>query len=182
MASAPEVTGHGFVNLAEFSIGDGRTIGDICATIAKSFGVRKHEVALLHLDRCMLHFLAPAELKSAGAIPLTSSAVAARTAHTKRAELYNNFVIVQHSSIFETVKLGTREGASDPLTIQKMMSVPVMGQNGTVLGVLQVSRKGYDLRSAGPDFTPSDLSMLVDAATVVGRLLPHLIEAEQKLQ
>jgi hypothetical protein len=182
MAAAPEVTAQVVASVAEFSIGDGRSIEDLCATIAKSFHVRKHEVALLNLDRRMLHFLAPAELKSAGAIPLSSSAVAARTAHTKRSELFNNFVVVQHSSIFETIKLGTRDSNSDPLTIQKMMSVPVLGQNGIVLGVLQVSKKGYDLRSAGPDFTPSDLSKLTDTATVVGRLLPHLIEAETKIQ
>ena len=182
MAAAPEIPHNGLSGLAEFSIGDGRSVEDICSAIGKAFAVRKHEVALLHLDRRMLHFLYPVELKAAGAIPLTSSAVSARTANTKRAELFNNFVIVQHSSIFESVKLGTSASSNDPMTIQKMMSVPVMGQNGTVLGVLQVCKKGFDLRSAGPDFTPSDLSMLTDAATVIGRLLPHLIENASKVQ
>ncbi len=164
--------------LGKFSIGDGHTVEDLCASIAKALGVRTHEVALLHLERRMLRFLHPVELKSAGAIPLSSTAVAARTANSKRPDIYNNFVQVQHSSIFETIKIGNSEGPSDPMTIQKMMSVPVMGQNGSLLGVIQVSRKGYDLRSCGPDFTASDLERLVDAAVTVGRLLPHLLQKQ----
>src|SRR5512138_1740735 len=101
MATANEVIMHGLGSLGEFSIGDGQTIEDVCTAVAKRFNVRKHEVALLHLDRRMLHFLHPVELKAAGAIPLTSSAVAARTANSKRSEIFNNFVTVQHSSIFE---------------------------------------------------------------------------------
>lgn len=162
------------VPLSEFSIGDGHTVEDLCAAIAKAMSVRQHEVALLYLERRMLRFLHPAELKAAGAIPLTSTAVAARTANIKRPEIFNNFVQVQHSSIFESIKIGHSEGPSDPLTIQKMMSVPVIGPNGTLLGVIQVSRKGYDLRSCGPDFTATELGVLMDAAVAVGRLLPHL--------
>lgn len=182
MAAAQEVPMQGLSTLAEFSIGDGRSVEDLCVAIAKVFNVRKHEVALLFIDRRMLRFLYPLELKAAGAIPLTSSAVAARTANSKRGEIFNNFVTVQHSSIFETIKIGTSETASDPLTIQKMMSVPVLGQNGAILGVMQISRKGYDVRSAGPDFMPADLTRLNDTAVVVGRLLPHFIEAAQKVQ
>ena len=61
----------------------------ICACVAKIFHVKETEVALLALDGRMLNFLYPAELKTAGAIPLSSSAVAARTARTKQAELFN---------------------------------------------------------------------------------------------
>lgn len=182
MAAAHEVPMHGLSTLAEFSIGDGRSVEDICAAIAKVFGVRQHEVALLYIDRRMLRFLYPVELKAAGAIPLTSTAVAARTANSRRPELFNNFVNVQHSSIFESVKLGTSENSSDPLTIQKMMSAPVVAQNRSMLGVIQISRKGHDLRAAGPDFTAADLNLLTDAATVLAHLLPSLIEAANRVQ
>ena len=183
MATQQEPNMRGIETMAQFSIGDGRPVEDICAAVAKLFEVRQHEVALLFVDRRMLRFLFPTELRSAGAIPLTSSAVAARTVNTKRAELFNNFVSVQHSSIFETVKLGTSDTASnDPLTIQKMMSVPIMGQSGTVLGAIQISRKGFDNRSCGPDFTPSDLSLLADTAMALGRLLPSIIEAATRVQ
>ena len=61
----------------------------ICAAVAKIFHVRETEVGLLELSGRLLNFLYPAELKTAGAIPLSSSAVAARTARTKQAELFN---------------------------------------------------------------------------------------------
>lgn len=161
--------------LSGFSIGDGHTVEDLCASLAKTLGVRQHEVALLHLERRMLRFLHPVELRAAGSIPLSSTAVAARTANVKRPEIFNNFVQVQHSSIFESIKIGSSDGPADPLTIQKMMSVPVMGPDGSLLGVLQVSRKGYDLRNCGPDFTATELGTLMDAAVTIGRLLPHLL-------
>ncbi|MGA7766870.1 MAG: hypothetical protein WCA27_11680, partial [Candidatus Sulfotelmatobacter sp.] len=49
----------------------------ICACVAKIFHVKETEVALLELRGSLLSFLYPAELKTAGAIPLSSSAVAA---------------------------------------------------------------------------------------------------------
>ncbi|HWY21957.1 MAG TPA: hypothetical protein VNX26_12105 [Candidatus Acidoferrum sp.] len=92
--------------------------------MAKIFNVRETEVALLELGRSLLNFLYPAELKTAGAIPLSSSAVAARTARTKQAELFNGFTQVKHSSIFELVKLG--DTGLDAQVIQKLMSAPVV--------------------------------------------------------
>ncbi|MGD1082865.1 MAG: hypothetical protein ABR881_31505, partial [Candidatus Sulfotelmatobacter sp.] len=62
----------------------------ICACVAKIFHVKETEVALLELRGSLLSFLYPAELKTAGAIPLSSSAVAARTARTKQSELFNS--------------------------------------------------------------------------------------------
>ena len=141
-----------------------------CAELAKVFGVRRDEVALLRLQGRMLHFVYPAELKVAGAIPLSSSAVAARTASTRKSEVFNSFVRVKHSSIFEMVKLGNQDQAPDPevRVIQKLMSAPVVGANGEVIGVVQVSRKGPTLAAAGPDFTPDDLQLLEAAGSVMG--------------
>jgi hypothetical protein len=61
----------------------GSTPESICACVAKIFQVKVTEVALLELGGSMLNFLHPAELKTAGAIPLSSSAVAARTARSQ---------------------------------------------------------------------------------------------------
>ena len=60
------------------------TAASICAGVAKTFRVTKTEVALLELSGRMLNFLYPAGLQTAGAIPLSSSAVAARTARLSR--------------------------------------------------------------------------------------------------
>jgi len=145
------------------------TPGSICAEIAKIFRVQETEVALLELRGSLLNFLYPPELSTAGAIPVSSSAVAARTAQTKRAELFNSFTRVSHSSVFELVKLG-RTGL-DAQVIQKLMSVPILTSEDKVLGVIQVSRKGPRPAIAGPDFTSADLSKLELVARHVAKLI-----------
>lgn len=141
----------------------------ICALVAKIFQVSPTEVALLELEKSLLKFLYPAELTTAGAIPLSSSAVAARTARTKRAEFFNTFTGVKHSSVFEVVRLG--ETGLGTETIQKLMSAPVLSPSGDVIGVIQVSRKAHSLAKAGPDFTSEDLGKLKSVAISVGNLI-----------
>lgn len=129
------------------------------------------QVALLRLDGSALKFLFPIELATAGTIPISSaSAIAAHTAVSKTAEIYNNFPSVKHASIFEKVKLGA--GESIPVEqppIQRLMSAPVTDAAGNVRGVIQVCRKGPGLSSAGPEFTPVELRLLEGAAAIVVR-------------
>src|ERR1022692_283844 len=146
-----------------------RTPESICARVAKVFHVSETEVALLELSGSLLNFLYPAELKTAGAIPLSSSAVAARTARTKQAELFNGFTQVKHFSVFELVKLG--DSGLDAQVIQKLMSAPVLARNGEVIGVIQVSSKAPRPAAAGPDFTADDLRKLESVAGFMGRLM-----------
>ena len=143
------------------------TPASICACVAQIFEVRQTEVALLELRGMLLNFLYPTELKTAGAIPLSSSAVAARTAQTKRAELFNSFARVKHFSVFELVKLGDT-GLGEQV-IQKLMSAPILAPNGEVIGVIQVSRKAPRPDAAGPDFTPDDLRKLESVARFLGK-------------
>ena len=133
------------------------------------FGVRATEIALLELSGNLLRFVYPPELQKAGAIPLSSSAVAARTARTRRPDLFNTFTRVKHSSVFEVVKIGV-DGAEGEV-IQKLMSVPLLGSEGNVVGVIQVSRKAHSLPAAGPDFTSDDLRKLQSVAVDVARLM-----------
>jgi hypothetical protein len=140
------------------------TAQEFCAQLAAIFHVRPTEVALLHLEKGLLRFLFPDELKTAGAIPVSSSsAVAAHTASSKKVELFNNFSKVKHASIFETVKLATAE-SSDLAPIQKLMSAPILNREGRVVGVIQVCRKGLDITLAGADFTLENLNTLEKAA------------------
>jgi hypothetical protein len=143
-----------------------------CADLAKHFRVRSSEVALLRLEKGLLKFLFPEHLKTAGAIPVSSSsAVAAHTAMTKKVELFNNFVKVRHANIFEAVKAGgSEEGAPEQPPIQKLMSAPVLDAEMKVVGVVQISRKGYDLNSSGPDFTLDDLQQLEGAAKHLAKM------------
>ena len=142
----------------------------LCAELARLFGVRRDEVAMLRVQGRMLHFVYPPELQAAGAIPMSSSAVAARTASTRKAEVFNSFVKVKHSSVFETVKLGSEESAPEARVIQKLMSAAIVDGQGKALGVVQVSRKGATLAAAGPDFTLAELQLLEAAGRTVGSI------------
>src|SRR6202046_3450584 len=144
---------------------EGVTALDVSMVLAKVFRVQHAEVALLRLEGGLLRFILPEHLRTTGAIPISSKAVAAHTALSKKAEIFNNFARVKHASIFETIKqVGSEvEDAAPPAPIQKLMSVPILDANSTVLGVLQISRKGIDPRYT-QDFSREDLHDLELAA------------------
>ena len=165
-ATAPACTP---VASAQDALAGGQTASEFCVTLAKLFAVRLSEVAVMRLDHGLLKFVLPEELKTAGAIPVSSSsAIAARTASTKKAETFNNFTKIKHARVFETVKLISPEDAEkqEQSQIQKLMSVPILNPENKVLGVIQVCRKGFDVSSAGPDFTADDLEKLSMAAGI----------------
>src|SRR6266436_2728384 len=58
-------------------------------------------------------------------------------------------------------------------TIQKMISAPIL-MDGKVIGVIQVSRKGANPHSAGPDFTAADLGKILALCKPLGKLLRHV--------
>jgi len=146
----------------------------VCLKLAQALHVRRSEVALLRLEKGSLRFIFPPELRSAGVLPLTGSAVAARTAATRTPLLSNAFMRVKHVSLFEAVKLGAGDEEDDrgqeQMPIQKIMSVPVVCSEGNVMGVVQVSRKGLDASLAGADFTGEDLQKLEQAAEILARM------------
>jgi hypothetical protein len=144
---------------------EGVTAQDVSAVLAKVFQVQNAEVALLRLDGGLLRFVFPEYLRTTGAIPISSKAVAAHTALSKKAEIFNNFARVKHASIFETIK---HTGADNdqpvhPAPIQKLMSVPILDQHSVVMGVIQISRKSLDPRHS-KDFSREDLHDLEVAA------------------
>jgi GAF domain-containing protein len=143
-----------------------------CEAIARIFEVRLTEVGLLAIEGEFLKFVFPAELQSAGVIPLSSSAVAARSAAQKQAVLFNRFPHVPHHTVFEQIKLSDSKPLAElPDPIQKLMSAPVIAEDGTVIGVLQVCRKGMTPGIAGPDFTGADLRLLETVARRVAVLM-----------
>jgi hypothetical protein len=152
----------------ETILGHGVTPMDVSMVLAKIFRVQYTEVALLRLESGLLRFVFPEHLRTTGAIPLSSKAVAAHTALSKKAEIFNNFARVKHASIFETIKptATDSEEAAAPNPIQKLMSVPIMDQDMTVVGVIQISRKALDARFA-QDFSREDLHDLELAAGIL---------------
>ncbi len=152
-----------------------------CVKLAQILRVRRDEVAVLRVEKNCLRFVFPSELRAAGLLPMTGSAVAARTASTRSPLLSNSFARVRHVSLFESVKIGGKdadEPGSQQLPIQKIMSVPIMVTGGRVVGVVQVSRKGLDPSLAGNDFTGDDLKLLERAAEIMAAL-PFMQESAE---
>jgi hypothetical protein len=170
--SAPKAAKAGVSEL-ERMLSESPSSDRACLKLAQILCVRRSEVALLRLEKGSLRFIFPPELRSAGILPLTGSAVAARTAATRTPLLSNTFMRVRHVSLFEAVKLGAGEEedrSQEQMPIQKIMSVPVAPPGGSVMGVVQVSRKGLDASLAGADFTSEDLKQLEQAAEILARM------------
>jgi GAF domain-containing protein len=148
------------------------SLTSVAERIAKNLGVKSDEVALLAVSTRWrhLHFLVPEALKNVGFIPLSSnSALAARTARDSRPEIVNNFSSVRHATVFEGVKAMNTSGES----IQKIISAPIL-RDGKVVGVIQVSRKGTNGMTAGPDFSSEDLGKVLAICKPLGTLLQHV--------
>src|SRR6202795_103769 len=148
---------------------DSDTLDHVARILAKLFGVETDEVAILKLvpKYKSLKFVIPEKFSPVGTITLTStSALAARTARERKAELVNNFSTARHANVFEAVPLGR-----DPSElIQKIMSAPIL--DGTrIHGVVQISRKAKSLAQAGADFTQRDWRALVSLSPMLDRFL-----------
>jgi GAF domain-containing protein len=168
----PKASGPNLSELLKL-VAESPTPDRIATKIAKLLNVQRTEVAFLRVENTLLKFLHPPELRAAGAIPLSSNAVAARTAVTRTSLLSNNFLRVKHVNLFETVKLASDSCGTEFIEttpIQKLVSVPIESENGEVLGVVQVSRKGLDVRLAGPDFTTNELKLLEQIAPILAQM------------
>jgi GAF domain-containing protein len=141
----------------------------VAQALAAVFRLKSDEVAVLEIlpPGNSLRFVLPEKLRAVGSIPLnSSSALAARTARLRRAEVVNNFTSFRHASVFEGVPLGRRYDES----IQKLLSAPVLFEN-RVIGVVQLCRKGISPMDAGPDFNSHDLAELKSLTHLLARFL-----------
>jgi hypothetical protein len=155
---------------------DPESLSKVIRQLAKLFGVRDDEVAIMEVAASgrMLRFVIPEKLRAVGSIPLSSTtALAARTARERRSDILNNFPIARHATVFEGVPLGRNPGES----IQKIISVPIL-RGKTVVGVAQICRKGASLTDAGPDFTTRDVSELQSLNEALDKLLALCRNAE----
>ena len=145
----------------------------LAVQIGKAFGARKDEVAVLRLspEGKALRFLYPVKLQRIGEIPLTTAhSLAAKTIRDKRAEIVNNFAVYKHPTVFESVDLSAEEKANP---IQKIMSVPMVTE-GKVVGVIQISRKGFPGDQLGADFTAKDVAELGAVGSILGKYSTEL--------
>jgi hypothetical protein len=148
---------------------DSKSLSEVIRLLAKLFGVREDEVAIMEVVSSghTLKFIVPEKLRPVGSIPVSSTtALAARTVRERRSDILNNFSVSRHASVFEGVPLGRGPGES----IHKIISAPILRGNA-VIGVAQICRKGASLTDAGPDFTSRDLSELQSLNKALGKLL-----------
>jgi hypothetical protein len=148
---------------------DSDSLAGVAQAVAAIFGVKPDEVAVLELlpPGKLLRFVLPEKFRTVGTIPLTSAtALAARTARDRRSDIVNNFASTRHASVFEGVPLGRHQ--SQP--IQKMMSAPILKAE-RLIGVAQISRKGFSPTDAGPDFAATDLTALQGLSGLLCRFL-----------
>ncbi len=104
---------------------DSSSRSEVIGRVAKLFGVKEDEVAIMELAPSgrTLRFVMPEKLRQVGSIPLSSNtALAARTARERRSDIINNFSAARHASVFEGVPLGRNPDEA----IQKIMSAPIL--------------------------------------------------------
>jgi hypothetical protein len=149
------------------------SFASVAERIAKNLAVRPDEVAILGISNRWRHlyFIVPETLKNVGFIPLSSkSALAARTAREASPEIINDFASVKHASVFE----GVKTTAEDAELIQRIVSAPIFAAD-RVVGVIQISRKGPDNKTAGAHFTADDLAKVLALCKPLGKLLQHTL-------
>jgi hypothetical protein len=143
------------------------------AALRQAFQLQPDEVAILAADLAheVLRFVWPVKLQTSGTIPISSpDSLAARTFRENKGVVNNRFAAIYHASIFEQIKLAPNARLR-PQPIQKILSAPLPGINGSPTGVIQLSRKGVDRDTAGPDFTGEDLATLTEISKVLGKNL-----------
>jgi len=148
---------------------DSKSRSEVIDRVAKLFGVKEDEVAIMELAPSgrTLRFVMPEKLRQVGSIPISSNtALASRTARERRSDIINNFSSARHASVFEAVPLGRNSDEA----IQKIMSAPILSGEA-VIGVAQICRKGASPMTAGPDFSSRDLSELTGINQTLCRFL-----------
>ena len=166
----------GLESIEEVLLAKDCTLQHICAEVATIFSVRRTEIGILRLEGELLRFIYPAELNSAGCIPLSGSAVAAVTASNKSSVLHNNFANVPHHTVFELIKVKDPQSNTDDFPrIQKLMSAAILDGEDQLLGVIQVSRKGVTPSAAGHDFSTEDVDRLERVARRIATLRPEIL-------
>ena len=136
--------------------------------VAAHFGVQPHEVAYFQVDgaRRAAIFRWPPQSGMTMDIPIKShgSSLLCATAREERGFINNAFATTPHLHMFEHV-LAERE---QRIPVQKIISAPVL-KDGTLRGIVQVSRKGRSAAEAGADFSETDLRDLEAITLVLAR-------------
>ena len=120
--------------------------------------VRNGRTAILMIDRDLgqLTFAYPEHLAQGNVLPIDRNSFAGQVVLNKEVLLENSVPREPHKDFFE--RIPDPSGMVRP--IQKMVASPLFGRDGTVIGVVEVSRAGSE--NAGPEanFTSQDAKNL----------------------
>jgi hypothetical protein len=139
----------------------------VASEIGAFFEVRAHEVGLFSVKEKQhkIEFLWPRGLPSNSHIPLEAvNSLVAKTAKKRESYIDNAFAKSRHLFLFEHFLADK----SERISVQKVMSVPVLSGDG-IKGVVQLVRKGESLEEAGADFTDTNLVELQCIAGTLGK-------------
>ena len=93
---------------------------------------------------------------------MSRQSIAGRVYLDNSVAIENDVPEEKHHRMYEMIP--DEEGSTE--TIQKMVAVPILAKDGSVVGVFEVSRVGRNLREAGKDFEEEDAENLVKLTKV----------------
>ncbi len=127
--------------------------GDFLST-ALAGEARNGQTAILLTDRDGSHlsFVFPEHLARGNVFPIDQQSIAGQVVLTGRMVVENDMPREPHKDFFERIP----NASGEVRTIQKMIASPLFGRDGSVFGVVEVSRTGGE--NAGPEanFTARD--------------------------
>ncbi len=147
----------------------------IAEAVAKEIGVKADEVAILLVTTSgtTLKFIFPKPFfESNSAFPSDyKNSFASSVFKTMKGKVDNKISDSKHLKFYESIKGLETSGTQ----IQKMIGVPILYENKPI-GVLEVSRKGLNPESAGPNFTAEDgqklLTVCKEFASILYSMIP----------
>jgi hypothetical protein len=172
LAAALEGLAQGDVDVKKWR----RAVDLVAEAVATTFGLKPTDVALLvrTSDNQRLKFEHPVPLsKGSNSFPVSAASFAGEVVRASRGLVENGFAVTKHLGFYERIQSSDQKAK----TIQKIMGAPLRAGQSS-FGVIEVGRKGDTAAEAGADFTPADLTRLVeicDASAVwLARLCPKL--------
>ncbi len=125
---------------------------------------RNGQTAILMVDDDGSHlsFAFPEHLSRGNVMPIDQKSFAGQVVLKKAVLLENSVPEEPHKDFFERIP----DPAGKVRSIEKMIASPLLGRDGSVIGVVEVSRAGSE--SAGPEanFTPRDAENLEKSCRV----------------
>lgn len=116
-----------------------------------------------------LTFTFPRHLANGNVLPIDRESFAGRVVLQKEVLIENNAAKEVHKDVFE--RIPGPSGAAR--TIQKMLAAPILGEQGEVIGVVEISRTGATGAEAGLDFSAQDGENLRKSCRIFAPFIAH---------